>query len=197
MLPSFLHAQVHPNHHSPPHIKPKHFEFAGKLVGKCLYETAMQNVTLVKGCFTRSFLAQILGFKINHKVVVHSSSVLHHSWSVVNNDVRQIALNTECCFTVFRDWWPRPIQDEGNVYTRPQHGGAGPGAGVCGWGVHPRFQCSTGWLEDSEMHARHGLVKTSKPHMHLGLVTFCCGRWNESYFSYEDQFYNEGDQIAN
>ncbi len=62
--------QVHPNHSSkrPASLKLKHFYFAGKVVGKCLYESAMGNSLLVKARFTRSFLAQLIGLRINYKV---------------------------------------------------------------------------------------------------------------------------------
>lgn len=67
------HPQVHPNHTRPPHLKLKHFEFAGRLVGKCLYESAMGTPLLVKARFTRSFLAQIIGLRINYRVCASSS----------------------------------------------------------------------------------------------------------------------------
>jgi hypothetical protein len=60
--------QVHPNHKRPARLKVKHFEFAGKVVGKCLYESAMGNTLLVKARFTRSFLAQLIGLRIHYKV---------------------------------------------------------------------------------------------------------------------------------
>ncbi len=60
--------QVHPNHLRPSHLKLKHYEFAGRVVGKCLFESAMGNAMLVKARFTRSFLAQIIGLRIHHKV---------------------------------------------------------------------------------------------------------------------------------
>lgn len=34
-------ALVHPNPKRPSHLKLKHYEFAGKIVGKCLYESAL------------------------------------------------------------------------------------------------------------------------------------------------------------
>ena len=37
-------------------------------MGKCLYESAMGNPMLIKARFTRSFLAQLIGLRINHKV---------------------------------------------------------------------------------------------------------------------------------
>ena len=68
--------QVHPNPtpKRPSHWKMKHYEFAGKVVGKCLYESALGNPLFVKARFTRSFLAQIIGLRINHKVLaIHNA----------------------------------------------------------------------------------------------------------------------------
>ncbi|XP_068632769.1 apoptosis-resistant E3 ubiquitin protein ligase 1 [Battus philenor] len=62
-------ALVHPNPERPPHLKLKHFEFAGKLVGKCLYESALGGSyrQLVRARLTRSFLAQIIGLRVHYK----------------------------------------------------------------------------------------------------------------------------------
>ncbi len=51
-------------------MKTKLYEFAGKIVGKCLYESALGGSyrQLVKAKFTRSFLAQIIGLRVNYKV---------------------------------------------------------------------------------------------------------------------------------
>ena len=65
------HTQVHPDPDRPDHIGLKYYEFAGRLVGKCLYECACGNPLLVKARFTRSFLAQIIGLRINYKVTGH------------------------------------------------------------------------------------------------------------------------------
>jgi len=63
-------ALVHPNPQRPPHLKLKHYEFAGKVVGKCLYESALGGSyrQLVRARFTRSFLAQIIGLRVHYKV---------------------------------------------------------------------------------------------------------------------------------
>jgi hypothetical protein len=63
-------ALVHPNPHRPTHLKLKHYEFAGRLVGKCLYESALGGSyrQLVRARFTRSFLAQIIGLRVHYKV---------------------------------------------------------------------------------------------------------------------------------
>ncbi|CAG2053499.1 unnamed protein product [Timema podura] len=62
-------ALVHPNPRRPTHLKLKHYEFAGKLVGKCLYESALGGSyrQLVRARFTRSFLAQIIGLRVHYK----------------------------------------------------------------------------------------------------------------------------------
>lgn len=46
------------------------YEFAGRVVGKCLYESALGGAykQLVRARFTRSFLAQIIGLRMNYKV---------------------------------------------------------------------------------------------------------------------------------
>lgn len=46
------------------------YEFAGRIVGKCLYESALGGAykQLVRARFTRSFLAQIIGLRMNYKV---------------------------------------------------------------------------------------------------------------------------------
>ena len=64
--------QVHPNANRPPHLKLKIYEFAGKLVGKCLYESSLGGTyrQLVTAKFTRSFLAQLIGLRVNYKVRV-------------------------------------------------------------------------------------------------------------------------------
>lgn len=50
----------------------KHYELAGKVVGKCLFETAMGGFykQMVNARFTRSFLGQLIGFSPQYKVNV-------------------------------------------------------------------------------------------------------------------------------
>uniref|UniRef100_A0A4X2LFU4 HECT-type E3 ubiquitin transferase n=1 Tax=Vombatus ursinus TaxID=29139 RepID=A0A4X2LFU4_VOMUR len=64
-------ALVHPNPNRPPHLRLKLYEFAGRLVGKCLYESSLGGAykQLVRARFTRSFLAQIIGLRMHYKVV--------------------------------------------------------------------------------------------------------------------------------
>lgn len=63
-------ALVHPNSKRPSNLKLKHYEFAGRIVGKCLYESALGGSyrQLVRARFTRSFLAQIIGLRVHYKV---------------------------------------------------------------------------------------------------------------------------------
>lgn len=67
----FFFWQVHPNPNRPPHLRLKMYEFAGRLVGKCLYESSLGGAykQLVRARFTRSFLAQIIGLRMHYKVM--------------------------------------------------------------------------------------------------------------------------------
>ncbi|CAH1174172.1 unnamed protein product [Phaedon cochleariae] len=60
---------VHPNPSRPAHLKLRHYEFAGRVVGKCLYESALGGSyrQLVRARFTRSFLAQVIGLRVHYK----------------------------------------------------------------------------------------------------------------------------------
>jgi len=59
---------VHPNYNS--RWKPKYYEMAGRIVGKCLYESSLGSAyrQMVKARFTRSFLAQLIGLRVTYKV---------------------------------------------------------------------------------------------------------------------------------
>ena len=58
---------VHPNPRS--QFKLKYYEFAGKIVGKCLYESSLGSTyrQLLKARFSRSFLAQLIGLRVHYK----------------------------------------------------------------------------------------------------------------------------------
>ncbi|XP_014682029.1 PREDICTED: apoptosis-resistant E3 ubiquitin protein ligase 1-like [Priapulus caudatus] len=60
---------VHPNPRRQVTLKLKYYEFAGKLIGKCLYESSLGGGyrQLVKARFTRSFLAQLIGLRVHYK----------------------------------------------------------------------------------------------------------------------------------
>jgi apoptosis-resistant E3 ubiquitin protein ligase 1 len=71
-------ALVHPNPQRPAHVKLKHFEFAGRLAGKCLFESALGGSyrQLVRARFSRSFLAQLIGLRVHYKVGNSQNNVL-------------------------------------------------------------------------------------------------------------------------
>lgn len=62
--------EVHPNPRRPGGMKLKFYEFAGRIVGKCLYESALGSTRRinVKARFSRSFLAQLLGLRVSYRV---------------------------------------------------------------------------------------------------------------------------------
>ncbi|KAK7575646.1 hypothetical protein V9T40_011932 [Parthenolecanium corni] len=62
-------ALIHPNKDRLLNMKLKYYEFAGRILGKCLYESALGGSysQFVTARFTRSFLAQLIGLRINHK----------------------------------------------------------------------------------------------------------------------------------
>ncbi|KAB7501804.1 Apoptosis-resistant E3 ubiquitin protein ligase 1 [Armadillidium nasatum] len=72
-------APVHPNPFRPKHLKLKHYEFAGRVVGKCLYESALGGSyrQSVKARFTRSFLAQLIGLRVHYKHFSHDDPSLY------------------------------------------------------------------------------------------------------------------------
>jgi len=62
---------VHPNpNRDPSKWTLKHYELAGKIVGKCLFESAHGPFykQMVNARFSRSFLGQIIGFPPHYKV---------------------------------------------------------------------------------------------------------------------------------
>ncbi|PSN50365.1 Apoptosis-resistant E3 ubiquitin protein ligase 1 [Blattella germanica] len=89
-------ALVHPNPHRPTHLKLKHYEFAGKLVGKCLYESALGGSyrQLVRARFTRSFLAQIIGLRVHYKYFEQDDPDLYLSKVkyILDHDVEEMEL---------------------------------------------------------------------------------------------------------
>lgn len=64
---------VHPNPagNRTIHWPLKYYELAGKIVGKCLFETAIgsSNQQMVNGRFSKSFLAQVLGLRPSYRVM--------------------------------------------------------------------------------------------------------------------------------
>ncbi|KAK3093591.1 hypothetical protein FSP39_017830 [Pinctada imbricata] len=60
---------VHPNPLRSTEFKLRYYEFAGKIVGKCLYDSARGSAyrQLVKAKLSRSFLAQLIGLQVNYR----------------------------------------------------------------------------------------------------------------------------------
>ena len=89
-------ALVHPNSKRPQQLKLKHYEFAGKIVGKCLYESALGGSyrQLVRARFTRSFLAQIIGLRVHYKYFEQDDPDLYLSKVkyILENDVEEMEL---------------------------------------------------------------------------------------------------------
>lgn len=87
---------VHPNPDRPPHLRLKMYEFAGRVVGKCLYESALggTNKQLVRARFTRSFLAQIIGLRMNYKYFETDDQEFYKTkvCFILNNDVSEMDL---------------------------------------------------------------------------------------------------------
>ncbi|XP_073688701.1 apoptosis-resistant E3 ubiquitin protein ligase 1 isoform X2 [Garra rufa] len=87
---------VHPNADRPPHLRVKMYEFAGRVVGKCLYESALGGAykQLVRARFTRSFLAQIIGLRMNYKYFETDDEEFYKTkvCFILNNDVSEMDL---------------------------------------------------------------------------------------------------------
>ncbi|CAG5108850.1 Similar to AREL1: Apoptosis-resistant E3 ubiquitin protein ligase 1 (Homo sapiens) [Cotesia congregata] len=89
-------ALVHPNNKRSQNLKWKHYEFAGRIVGKCLYESALGGSyrQLVRARFTRSFLAQIIGLRVHYKYFEQDDPDLYLSKVkyILENDVEEMEL---------------------------------------------------------------------------------------------------------
>ena len=75
-------AAVMPNPFPPPNLKAKHFfKFAGKIVGKCLYESA-QGISygqLLPVRLAKSFLVQLVGLRVNYRHFADDAPELYAS----------------------------------------------------------------------------------------------------------------------
>ncbi|TNN52308.1 Apoptosis-resistant E3 ubiquitin protein ligase 1 [Liparis tanakae] len=87
---------VHPNAERPALLRLKMYEFAGRVVGKCLYESALGGAykQLVRARFTRSFLAQIIGLRMNYKYFEADDQEFYKTkvCFILNNDVSEMDL---------------------------------------------------------------------------------------------------------
>ena len=85
---------VHPNPRS--QFKLKYYEFAGRVVGKCLYESSLGSTyrQLVKARFSRSFLAQLIGLRVHYKYFERDDPDLYVSKIkyILENDVEDIEM---------------------------------------------------------------------------------------------------------
>nr|XP_014341342.1 PREDICTED: apoptosis-resistant E3 ubiquitin protein ligase 1 [Latimeria chalumnae] len=87
---------VHPNPNRSPNLRLKVYEFAGRIVGKCLYESALGGAykQLVRARFTRSFLAQIIGLRMHYKYFETDDPEFYKTkvCYILNNDVSEMEL---------------------------------------------------------------------------------------------------------
>eukprot|EP00062_Callorhinchus_milii_P022263 gi/632979857/ref/XP_007906708.1/ PREDICTED: apoptosis-resistant E3 ubiquitin protein ligase 1 isoform X2 [Callorhinchus milii] len=87
---------VHPNPDRALHLRPKIYEFAGRVVGKCLYECSQGGgyKQLVCARFTRSFLAQIIGLRMHYKYFASDDPEFYKSkvCYILKNDVSEMDL---------------------------------------------------------------------------------------------------------
>lgn len=93
----------------------KHYELAGKVVGKCLWETAKGGFhkQMVNARLSRSFLGQIIGFPPHYKVVVsHYRNTLITFKTLAFNLLKKFLI---FCFSVFRARRSRAVYDEDQV----------------------------------------------------------------------------------
>lgn len=85
---------VHPNPNS--RWKQKHYEMAGRIVGKCLYESSLGSTyrQMVKAKFSRSFLAQLIGLRVNYKYFEQDDPELYlrKVKFILENDVEDMDL---------------------------------------------------------------------------------------------------------
>ena len=75
-------AAVMPNPYPPPNIKAKHyFKFAGKIIGKMLYETAQGGsyAQLLPCRLAKSFLVQLVGLRVNYRHFADDAPDLYKS----------------------------------------------------------------------------------------------------------------------
>ncbi|XP_061172830.1 apoptosis-resistant E3 ubiquitin protein ligase 1-like [Saccostrea echinata] len=87
---------VHPNGKRSVTSKLKYFEFAGKIVGKCLFDSAKGSGyrQLVKATFSRSFLAQLIGLQVNYKYFEMDDPELYKTKVkyILENDIEDMDL---------------------------------------------------------------------------------------------------------
>ncbi|CAL4150993.1 unnamed protein product, partial [Meganyctiphanes norvegica] len=90
-------ALVHPDPNRPSHLKLKHYEFAGRVVGKCLYESSLGSGyrLTVRARFSRSFLAQLIGLRVHYKHFAQDDPELYNGKirHILDNAVEDIGVD--------------------------------------------------------------------------------------------------------
>lgn len=96
---------VHPNPHPPSHFTSDHWRFAGRVLGKCLVESAAGRSVGVPARFTRSFLAALLGLRASPEFFETDDPEFYRRKIkyMVENDVEELEMTfTEevcgCCW---------------------------------------------------------------------------------------------------
>ncbi|KAK2721657.1 hypothetical protein QYM36_003828 [Artemia franciscana] len=87
-------ALVHPNPNRSPLMTLKFYEFAGKLVGKCLFESSYSSKQFIKARLSRSFLAQLIWLRVNYKFFEYDDPELYVSKIkyILNSSVNNLDL---------------------------------------------------------------------------------------------------------
>ncbi|KAK2706821.1 apoptosis-resistant E3 ubiquitin protein ligase 1-like [Artemia franciscana] len=87
-------ALVHPNPNRSPLMTLKFYEFAGKLAGKCLFESSHSSKQFIKARLSRSFLAQLIGLRVDYKFFEYDDPDLYVSKIkyILNSSVNDLDL---------------------------------------------------------------------------------------------------------
>ncbi|CAB4039267.1 apoptosis-resistant E3 ubiquitin ligase 1-like isoform X1, partial [Paramuricea clavata] len=92
-------ALIYPNPTRPSRLKLKYYEFAGRIVGKCIFESSCSAIRRlnVKARFMRSFLAQLIGLRVNYKYFKTDDKQLYSSKIKYIQEVDPEDLNLYFC----------------------------------------------------------------------------------------------------
>ena len=87
-------ALVHPNPNKSPLMTLKFYKFAGKFVGKCLFESSYESKQFIKAKLSKSFLAQLIGLRVNYKFFEYDDPELYGSKIkyILNSSVNSLDL---------------------------------------------------------------------------------------------------------
>eukprot|EP00731_Ephydatia_muelleri_P028073 Em0019g946a len=83
---------VHPSsrRYRPPNLDLAHYRFAGRIVGKCIVESAFGKPLVAKARFTRSFLVQLMGLKATTQLLETDDPALYDS--ITTHDITGLDL---------------------------------------------------------------------------------------------------------